>query len=683
MPVSRTLAIRPAASLAILALSTIFAACDGDIEEQGTPEFNPSTNSFAFPKLSVDEQQVLEIEVTNPGSAPLQMVDFALEDESSAGELVFQVDRGQGPEDPPAGSVELAPGQGSLRLIVTYTARDDQSDRGAITLSTNDPDEQTVRLPITAGDSGAEIRLSPRNIDFGQVEANQQGVAPLTISNAGQGVLRITRMSINGSPDFGAQLGDRDLIGDLEAGPLEIAPGASQQIELTYNPPTLGPDAGELLIESNDAVEPVATVNLRANGAAACIQVLPDALDFGSALLVDSLEAETFNRRSLSVESCGSTPLRVDRIEIEGAEGVFRVLTEFEGESPLFELAAAGPDGNFPAQQVEVGFWPTELTGYGGTLVIYSNGDPSPLRVDLFGRGVDNACPVPVVAQRDLSVAPLDIITLDGSASTDPDGEVRRWQWTVVSRPDGSVSVPVESYDNPARPADGGPDDDDTTPQGLFFVDLAGEYTLELRVVDALGQGSCDPAVATLHIQAIPQRDMHIQMVWSTPDDPDETDDIGTDIDLHLRHENAMGRWGSDGNDWAVYFNNTNPDWGVIGQQSDDPTLDIDDTNGAGPENVNLDNPEIGVTYDIGALYFRAQSTFNDPEIDPRVDHLSYVTVRLFIRGELFAEWVDRDLDENRALWWVASVEWCDDDPACPRITTQDQVLTEAEYVLP
>ncbi|MFN3199867.1 MAG: choice-of-anchor D domain-containing protein [Bradymonadia bacterium] len=668
------------------ALATLFSGCDSSIEAGDTPEFSASPDSFSFPRLAAGETRVLEITVTNPGSAPLQMADITLVDDSSAGEFRLEVDRGNGAEPPPGGVIELAPGQAeSMNLIVTYSAEDEVVDSGSITLRTNDPERGNVVLPIIAGESGAEIRLTPRTVDFGQVEANQTGEQELTISNAGTGVLTVTRLSINGSADFGARLGDRDIIGDLSDDPLVLEPLASETITVTYSPPTLGPDAGELLVESNDAVEPVATVVLRANGAAACIQALPDTLDFGSALLVESLDAETFNRRSVSIESCGTTPLKVSRMEIEGADGVFRVLSEFEPaeDGTLFELAAAGPDGNFPAQLVEVGFWPTELTGYGGALLIYSNGDPSPLRIDLFGRGVDNACPIPVVRQESINVAPLDIITLDGAASTDPDGEVRRWQWTVVSRPDGSVSEPVESYENPTRPADGGPDDDDTTPQALFFVDLAGEYTLELRVIDALGQASCDPPVATLSILAIPERDMHIQMVWSTPDDPDETDDIGTDIDLHLRHQNAEGRWGQEGNNWTVYFRNTQPDWGIPGQQSDDPTLDIDDTNGAGPENINLDSPEVGVTYDIGALYFRAQSTFNDPEVDPRMDHLSYVTVRLFIRGELFAEWVDRPIQENRVLWWIASVAWCDDAPTCPEITTQDQVLTEREYVIP
>jgi hypothetical protein len=40
-------------------------------------------------------------------------------------------------------------------------------------------------------------------------------------------------------------------------------------------------------------------------------------------------------------------------------------------------------------------------------------------------------------------------------------------------------------------------------------------------------------------------------------------------------------------------------DWGVPGVTIDDPHLDIDDTNGFGPENINIDRPVPGV-YRVG-----------------------------------------------------------------------------------
>ena len=62
-------------------------------------------------------------------------------------------------------------------------------------------------------------------------------------------------------------------------------------------------------------------------------------------------------------------------------------------------------------------------------------------------------------------------------------------------------------------------------------------------------------------------------MVWSTPMDDDPTDTFGTDVDLHLRHENASGqdpnnngrlepeemRWASAAGKWDCYFSKQHP----------------------------------------------------------------------------------------------------------------------------
>jgi hypothetical protein len=188
--------------------------------------------------------------------------------------------------------------------------------------------------------------------------------------------------------------------------------------------------------------------------------------------------------------------------------------------------------------------------------------------------------------------------------------------------------------------------------------------------------------VAEVIINALPDKDLHIQLVWSTPSDPHENDEFGTDVDLHFRHERAGDGWGEGAQSFDCYFRNKTPEWGVPGP-ADNPTLDIDDTNGAGPENVNLGEPEIGVSYDIGAIYFRTQSTFGDPMADRRLEHASYVTVRLYARGELILEFLAKEMTGLRQLWHVATLTWCedgDDLQRCPEIQEEDRLYTEAEY---
>lgn len=678
------------ALLALPALAALATGCDEPSTIQ-TPALvsNPPQATFTFPKQSVGEQSVRSVRVSNQGNADLILVEVALDDRSTSDEFALFVDANADDDDPSTGPVPadgrlvLSPGS-SVMFEVLYSVVDEENDAGAVVMRTNDPERPEFEMPIRAGDAGAEISV-PRSVDFGGVEVGQTGRQPLRIQNLGLADLEITHLGLSGREGFDVLLDGVSIAGARNP-PLVIAEQAALDVEVTYAPPGPGPGNGLLDIISNAINGESTTVNLYANGALPCMNVIPGSVDFGAGLLVDDRQGPTPNRRAVVIESCGPTPLRIDRIEFEDPEDVFDALDlpdPVDGELLQLPGAVAGED--FPATDLEVGFWPLDLRVYGGRMLIYSNVPPvdEPTIVDLFGRGVDNTCPLPLVAEDTFDVQPLDIITLDGSPSTDPDGEVQSWRWTVVQRPEGSVSQPLESFADPRRPADGGEPDDTSTPRAQFFVDLTGEYVLELQVVDALGQPSCEPnAVARVTIRAVPEKDLHIQLVWSTPDDPDETDTTGTDVDLHLAHERADGRWSALAGDWDCYFGNAQPDWGVAGEVVDNPSLDIDDTNGAGPENINLAEPEVGVSYEVGAIYFRSTSTFGDPQVDRTAQHPSYVSLRIFNRGTPLVELVGKELTAGGQLWHMATVTWCE-GPGCPRIDVVDEVFDEGEYNQP
>lgn len=664
-----------------LALAALALGCDDGVQDTRTPtlQIDPAAG-FVFSKLAAGERAERTVDVLNLGTGTLTLRDVQLRDESSNGEFeLFQLEGGQ--RQAPARVIEIPP-EGRVTFAVEYAASDDSpfADRGAVTFESNDPAAIANTVNIVTGGAGGEISVRPASIDFGRVEAGQSGVELLTVRNNGVSDLEVTGFSANGSPDFSARYDGRDLVGALDP-PIVIPSGEQIEVEVVYSPPTLGPDQGELIITSNDDGQPTVTVRLIANGAAACIRVTPDNIEFGAALLVENRAVDTPNRQGLTIASCGSSALRVDRIEFEGSDafGIFQGPMPAEGE-PLLELPAAD-EQVLPTEEVVVGFWPEELIAYGGTMLVHSNALDSPTRVQLFGRGVDNTCPIPEAAEDAYAVQPLEIITLDGSLSLDPGGEVREWRYEVIEAPSGSVSQPLERFGNIQRPADGGDADDVTTPTAQFFVDLAGRYEIHLRVVDNLGQISCDPnAFKRIIIEARPEKDLHVELTWSTPADPDQTDLHGTDVDLHVKHENAGEVWGEGAGEWDCYFANISPEWGRADDVVDNPTLDIDDTNGAGPENVNLSQPEAGVTYEVGAVYFRATSTFNIPGADSTIEHLSYATIRIYVRGDLLAEYVDTELSAQGQLWWAASVRWCDDLAACPEITPRGEILTEDQW---
>ncbi|BDY06781.1 hypothetical protein F0521_38220 [Ferrimonas sp. YFM] len=107
------------------------------------------------------------------------------------------------------------------------------------------------------------------------------------------------------------------------------------------------------------------------------------------------------------------------------------------------------------------------------TLVV-SNGesDSEPARVKISDTGV-----VPIAhAGHDIKVTGVTSVTLDGSASIDPDGDRLSFNWTLVGRPAGSVAELQRA----------------NTPFPVLQMDLPGEYDAELVVSDATGSSEPD-----------------------------------------------------------------------------------------------------------------------------------------------------------------------------------------------
>ncbi|MEL6180406.1 MAG: hypothetical protein AAFS10_15715, partial [Myxococcota bacterium] len=96
--------------------------------------------------------------------------------------------------------------------------------------------------------------------------------------------------------------------------------------------------------------------------------------------------------------------------------------------------------------------------------------------------------------------------------------------------------------------------------------------------------------------------------------------------------------------------------WGAGGTQ-DDPRLDVDDVDGYGPENINIDEPE-DATYRIGVHYWD-DDTFGD----------STVVLRIYCNAQLIREFEPVVLrafgsdDPSNDFWLVADVTW--NGPIC------------------
>ncbi|MCA9542919.1 MAG: choice-of-anchor D domain-containing protein [Myxococcales bacterium] len=629
--------------------------CDDSINSTAAARLDLAPDRFLFPRAQAGDVLVREVELSNGGQGTLKLIEFG---RSSYDLDQFSLEWYAGDDETAKSSVfpatiDVAPGD-RITLRLTYTPTDSSGARGSVGFRCNDPNKGVVTIPISSPRGGAEIFVQPDSISFGRVPAGATAEETLTISNIGSEALLFDSIVVGGSADFSLRIGDVNVAEDPSVlvdpdgdGQDGLAPEGTITATVVYAPPTEGPDSGELIIRTNDGNRGELVVPITANGAAPCIQVSPPTLEFSAALVGRTTP------KPVTITSCGQEGLSVSNIRLsEDTAPAYRIREDFE--LPL-NLPGATPE-NQPSELIAVEFTPEDEAAYGGKLIIESNDAATPsVEVPIVGRGTINECPVPGVAQASYTVLPLDIIRLDASSSMDPDGSIARYEWVVVERPNGSTAVPHETFFNRNSPADGGRDDDTSTPEALFFVDLAGHYVFELRVTDNLDlvapSESCPEPVARVEVTAEPNEDIHVQLVWDTARDGDQTDDDGTDVDLHLLHPLGQ-RWSQAPLD--CYFANKNPDWGPPGAVAN-PSLDIDDVNGAGPENINLDEPEntasLGAPYRVGVHYYRSESFLVG-------DYgTSAVTLRIYLGGQLIDEF-ERDLVVTDNFWTVAGIEW-------------------------
>ncbi len=160
------------------------------------------------------------------------------------------------------------------------------------------------------------------------------------------------------------------------------------------------------------------------------------------------------------------------------------------------------------------------------------------------------------------------------SATVVDDGDVVTYQWTLRSTPDGSDANPP-TQTNSIRTE--------------FRPDIAGIYSLELRVVDDDGQS----ADCTIPVHAVATEGLRIELFW----------DSAPDMDLHLLHPEASNWHTALDCYYANCVGGSGLPWYSSGD-ADNPRLDIDDVSSYGPENINVDVPEPG-TYRVGVhAYF-------------------------------------------------------------------------------
>jgi hypothetical protein len=317
--------------------------------------------------------------------------------------------------------------------------------------------------------------------------------------------------------------------------------------------------------------------------------------------------------------------------------GLLEVAGVSIGDSLNFSLDAATLDSNVFAMgettQISIDFHPLSAGNHSTVVSIYSN-DPneSPLEILVFGVANPPAvgkAPVAVCGPT-IQSAPFMTESLDGTASHDPSNLILSYSWTFAAPP-GSQSA----LNNPtsATPT--------TTISGQNYgLDLAGTYTGVLTVTNSQGTSS---QPCTQLIEATPNENFRVELFWSKPDD----------MDLHLVSPGGsyedLGGLGTVGTD-CYYANCTGGgiDWGTLGVASDNPSLDIDDIPGTGPENTNIVNPANGTGYTIIVHDYPYTEIDNSP---------TDCTVNIYLNGVLMQTY-NFSISGEDAAYYVAEIDW-------------------------
>ena len=394
-------------------------------------------------------------------------------------------------------------------------------------------DNTIEKIPTPVTDF-PEIRVEPATLNFGVTEEPVSDV--LTIHNDGTASLEIKDLQLEGAAFTVIQTIEDDL----------IPPGESQELLVQYEPLNMS-DEGWLKITSNDPSEEKSLVPLVGATSAPLLILEPSVLDMGFLLPGETRED------GFTVRNEGTADLIITSELLMG--------TGFELTDPL-EL----PQTLEPGEDtwINVAYSPPVDGTYSGTLWLESNTFGSVTQGQIIGE--TGAHPQAVCSVNPETVAPLyEAATWYGDQSFAVSGEITEYEWTLIEKPIGSEAyIPNGGANRPN-----------------FVPDLAGTYVAQLTVHSDEGLSS-EPCIATL--EAVPAQTLWVELSW---------EHSGDDMDLHLLRPG----YGLNGSGDCYYMNCVGGglDWGAPGDPIDDPSLDLDDIPGVGPENINIYEPESGV----------------------------------------------------------------------------------------
>ena len=434
--------------------------------------------------------------------------------------------------------------------------------------------------------------IDGRPIDFGSTPVLFPAQHDLLVSNAGRVTLHVTGIALQGEGFEGP-------------GPtLDVAAGDTARLTLLFRPPRTGAFSGTLSLATDDALLPSLSIDLTGVGTEpGALQVAPLSLDFGRVG-----EGETATRE-ITLASTGAADLFL------GALGFTPGTPDAFGYVGSVKAPATLASGSRIVLGVR--FSPTPQTQAASGALSIDSSDPGQPHVEVPLTASINRAPIAVATASVnggpeltgvVDAAAGDSIALDGSGSSDPDGDVPLvYLWSLAAKPPGSNAA----LGTPAAT------------QSSLRLDIPGVYSALLTVLDATGLPSFAPA--RVDIRAAASQDLTVELSW---------DQIAPDLDLHFLQQGAELDSAGD-----CFWANPDPAWG--------PHHGGDQLVGYGPERVTWQTPLSG-TYGMQVVYFSANGATNPA---------TTAQVRVFAQGVLVAD-VTHAFTHVGEVWKAGALTW-------------------------
>lgn len=598
----------PASSRVAVVLCLVPWLFDCDCGEhdlrKGKPVIGVEPEQVEFRALNLGEEDQAVIRVDNLGTAPLRIENVTLDKED-----VFELATWDGLAFDPAGFPDGIPqpgvGMASGKQLVVRFVPDRQGDfSGEVTIASDAVNFESIAIPLHGVCSVPDIEVSPDSLDFGKIGLQSSASLSLTIENTGVADLIIAEEDFSLASDD--QTPFRALGRDMT-----IPAGASRAVEVIYSPKEVlvdpvthqaVPDEDVLLIGSNDPDENPVEVPLRGEVSAN----LPPFVG----LKVDRL---TRLDGTPSVDSCAIAP------------------------TDTMHLLAHVLDPEGDDEQI----------------------DASNLRWTMESKPVGSFREV-LAADKDAGVFPA---TFKADLSGDYILCVR------ASDPQGNWSSPDPEAACSCEEANDKPDDNFECPCIRFTALPREDIRIELTW-ENIGPDLDLHLVAPDGDYCTPTRDCRFDPLHPDNPDWDRFACVESDTMTVCRTPNcdpaAAGCGASEecfdngegpacwlrkcsGTD--CYWDGRSPDWGVVGDETDDPLLAIDCTRSCRAENINLNRPEPG-TYTVMVNYYEYAG-----------DTRAYV--RIYFKGDVepsaeFTSLMTNPCQGCCDTWNVALIEWVD-----------------------